>query len=415
MLVKRGVSKWYDIRSWFSRGVQHREKPRGQQPQTPRTGGVWTLPSRSAMSVAAVYRCVTLLSNSVAQLPLRYLRKRGGLFVPDDTSVLTYLLGVQPNAAMSAFDFWAQVVANVLLDGNAYIVPVYSTASMDVDHFVLCRRGSVQHDAQRDIYTVTDDELGSMVEYAERDIIHVKGYTLDGKQGVSVLTYAARTLDIAHVSEDETLDRFSNGGNVRGIIGNDRSAIGFGEYQDEELQKTAADIDGRFRNGERIVSVPGQAAFTQLSMSSADMQFLESRKFTVRDVCRFFGVHPSFVFDDTANNYKSAEMANVAFLSNTLNPLLRRIELELLRKLVPQGIVKSRRFEFDRRELYACDLESRVKYQQASIAAGLYTVNEWRAEENRPAVAGGDTVLVSANLLPLGETNRDKSDENGEE
>ena len=367
------------------------------------------------MSVAAVYRCVTLLSNSVAQLPLRYLRKRGGLFVPDDTSVLTFLLGVQPNAAMSAFDFWAQVVANVLLDGNAYIVPMYSTASMDVDHFVLCRRGSVQHDAQRDIYTVTDDELGSMVEYAERDIIHVKGYTLDGKQGVSVLTYAARTLDIAHVSEDETLDRFSNGGNVRGIIGNDRSAIGFGEYQDEELQKTAADIDGRFRNGERIVSVPGQAAFTQLSMSSADMQFLESRKFTVRDVCRFFGVHPSFVFDDTANNYKSAEMANVAFLSNTLNPLLRRIELELLRKLVPQGIVKSRRFEFDRRELYACDLESRVKYQQASIAAGLYTVNEWRAEENRPAVAGGDTVLVSANLLPLGTTNRDKSDENGEE
>lgn len=50
------------------------------------------------------------------------------------------------------------------------------------------------------------------------------------------------------------------------------------------------------------------------------MQFLESRKFTVRELCRFFGVHPSFVFDDTSNNYKSAEMANVAFLSNTLNP-----------------------------------------------------------------------------------------------
>ena len=37
---------------------------------------------------------------------------------------------------------------------------------------------------------------------------------------------------------------------------------------------------------------------------------------------RFFGVPPSFVFDDTSNNYKSAEMANVAFLSNTLEPLV---------------------------------------------------------------------------------------------
>ena len=125
------------------------------------------------------------------------------------------------------------------------------------------------------------------------------------------------------------------------------------------------------------------------------------REFAVRDICRFFGVHPSYVFDDTSNNYKSAEMANVAFLSSTLNPLLRRIEVELHRKLVAPSLCCKRKFEFDRRSLYACDLDSRVKYQTQTIAAGIYTVNDWRRQENQPAVEGGDTVLVSANLKDI--------------
>jgi HK97 family phage portal protein len=131
------------------------------------------------------------------------------------------------------------------------------------------------------------------------------------------------------------------------------------------------------------------------------MQFLESRKFTVREICRFFGVHPSFVFDDTSNNYKSAEMANVAFLNNTLNPILRKIEAELLRKLVAPTLATKRKFEFNRQSLYACDLESRGKYWKQVIETGLYTVNELRREENKPDVEGGDTVLVSANLKSI--------------
>ena len=159
----------------------------------------------------------------------------------------------------------------------------------------------------------------------------------------------------------------------------------------------------KFRTGQRIVSVPGQVQFSPLSLSSTDMQFLETRKFTVREICRFFGVHPSFVYDDTSNNYKSAEMANVAFLSNTLNPILRKIENELHRKLVAPTLCCKRRFEFDRRDLYACDLDSRVKYQASTIAAGIYTVNEWRRAENKEPIKGGDLVLVSANLKSIDE------------
>lgn len=401
-----------NIKRLFSRdaagGNDTAGTPEASAPLTPRQGGDYSLLASlysynggTALSVATVYRCIKLLSESVADLPLRYMRLKDGIFAEDTNSRLHYLLTVQPDVAMSAYDFWVQVIQYVLTDGNAYIVPVYNPVSFDVDRLVLCGRGTVSHDTTNDTYYVTDYLNGIIGQYDEDEIIHIKNLSIDGKNGVSTLTYARLTLNIAGTGDTETLNRFANGGNVRGLITNDNSVRGFGEYQDAELAKEATNVDEQFRGGHRIVSLPGQVEFKQLSLSSTDMQFLESRKFTVREICRFFGVHPSYVFDDTSNNYKSAEMANVAFLSSTLNPLLRRIEVELHRKLVAPSLCCKRKFEFDRRSLYACDLDSRVKYQTQTIAAGIYTVNDWRRQENQPAVEGGDTVLVSANLKDI--------------
>lgn len=369
----------------------------------PRAGAVSLLPQYGAapLNIAAVYRCVEVLSNSVATLPLLYLKERNGVFRTDTDARLHYLLAVQPNENMGAFDFWAQVVRYMLLHGNAYIVPQYDAASMDISRLILCSPGSVAHDTLNDTYTVTDTVNGITGTYTEDEIIHIKNYTRDGKHGLSTLAFARSAVEIAKTGDIETLNRFANGGNVRGIVSNDTSVRGFGEYQDNELKKTATDLDERFRTGARIVSLPGQVQFSALSINSTDMQFLETRKFTVREICRFFNVPPQLVYDTTAENYKTAEMANVAFLSNSLNPILRKIEVELLRKLVPFALYGKRKIQFDRRSLYACDLDSKVKYQAQTIAAGIYTVNEWRKEENRQLVEGGDTVLISANLRKL--------------
>ena len=390
----------------------------GSSPSNPRLGSfpLWIYGGSDALSIATVYRCIQILSESVANLPVQYMRMKEGIFVDDKSNRLDYLLNVQPDKAMSAFDFWCAVVQHVLLDGNAYIIPVYNPATMDIDRLALCGRGTVSHDTLQDTYDVCDATNGIFGKYEEDEVIHIKGLiTNDTKSGVSVLTYARLTLDVASTGDSETLNRFANGGNVRGLVSNDQSVRGFGEYQDKQLEKTAEDIDSRFQGGERIVSLPGQVDFKQISLSSTDMQFLESRKFTVRDICRFFGVHPSFVFDDTSNNYKSAEMANVAFLSNTLNPLLRKIENELQRKLVSPSISSKRRIQFDRKGLYACDLESKVSYQSKTIGAGIYTVNEWRREENKPPVVGGDIVLVSANLRNITMEGTSVKESNNEE
>lgn len=396
-----------NIKNIFRRSEDSEQPKPAQQPSPARTGAINLLaPAGTELSIATVYRCVNLLADSVANLPVQYMRLKGDIFTEDKASRLHYLLNVQPCPYMSAVDFWRLVVQYLLLNGNAYIVPIYDFVTMDVARLALADPTTVAHDTTNDKYTINDFNAGISGTFAEDEIIHIKNYSRDGKTGLSTLGFARVTTTITSTGDNETLNRFANGGNVRGIVSNDTSVRGFGEYQDKELEKTAVDLDGRFRAGERIVSLPGQVQFSPISLSSTDMQFLETRKFSVREICRFFGVHPSFVFDDTSNNYKSAEMANVAFLSTTLNPILRKIEVELHRKLVAPTLCCKRLFQFDRRGLYACDLDSRVKYQTATIAAGIYTVNEWRREENKPAVEGGDTVLVSANLRGITEASK---------
>ena len=392
------------ILNFFRREVSASDTTTGTE-STARAGGVplFQYGGGTAMSIATVFRCVKLLSESVANLPLRYLRQRDGVFADAGDRRFDYLLNVQPDYAINAFDFWRQVGMELLLDGNAYIVPVYNVGSLKLDRLVLCGRGTVSHDTINDRYEVFDEANSIMGSFDESEIIHIKGFTgRDSKRGISVLTHARLTMDIANTGDQETRNRFANGGNVRGLVTNDKSIRGYGDYQDKQLEKTAVNIDDRFQNGERIVSLPGQVDFKQISLSSTDMQFLESRKFTVIEICRFFSVPPTFVYADTSNNYKTVEQADVDFLSHTLNPLLRNIEIELRRKLVAPELSYKYKFQFDRRELFACNLNGMVNYGTKLLQLGT-TVNEVRRMNNLPAVEGGDTVMVSANLRGINE------------
>jgi len=189
---------------------------------TPLAGNATVTFSAGIPTVAAVENGSTTITVNVsgagtyyvAVLPCQYKRLKDGRFVTDYNSRLHYLLTVQPDTTMSAYDFWRQAVQAILLEGNAYIVPIYSPVTMEIDRLVLCGRGTVSHDTINDQYTVTDTVNGVFGVYEENEIIHFKGMSMDGKTGVSVLTYARLTSRIATTGDNETLNRFANGGNV---------------------------------------------------------------------------------------------------------------------------------------------------------------------------------------------------------
>lgn len=369
-----------------------------------------TLPAasygRDGACIATVYRCVRLLSESVAMLPLRYLESDARGIKSERDRWMNYLLQVQPNENYSAFDFMRLAVAQILVSGNAYIMPVNSTDFRGCDRLVLLSPGSVSVNPLTGIYTVSDTTNNIFGSYLPKEIIHLRNNNAGGLVGQSVISAARNTLSIAAQGDAETLDRFKTGGAVRGLVCGTGDFAGTGYTANGEIERTAQDLDADFNvSGRRIVSVPEPLQFTQLSMSSADLQFLESRKFEVLEICRFFGVHPSFVFSDTTSNYKSAENANTAFLAQTLNPMLRMIENEFQRKLCGWRLQGAAKFEFDRAALYASDPESRARYEAQQLGNGTRTVNELRAADNRAPVEGGDKPLVSANLRTIDEIN----------
>ena len=218
-----------DIRNLFKRSEP--ATARREPPRTPRAGGGFPLlASANALNIVTVYRCVNLLADSVAMLPVQYMRTRGGIFVEDRGDRMHYLLNVQPCEWMSAVDFWQQVVRYLLLRDNAYIVPVYDSGVMSVARLALVDPTTVAHDTVSDTYTINDVHAGVSGVYDESAVLHIKNYSTDGKTGLPTIAYARVALDITSTGDQETLNRFANGGNVRGIVSNDTSVRGFGEY-----------------------------------------------------------------------------------------------------------------------------------------------------------------------------------------
>lgn len=393
--MRKGLGKF--LRDLFS-GLGHG----GEVVKSPRGGVPLSTAVVEPMAIATVYRCVKLLSDSVANLPVNVETLRDGVWQlsRQDTGLMR-LLQIEPMPGWNAFDLLSRAVVDMLTYGNCYIVPVRSTvAPYNVIGLVRVPPMSVTHDTRADRYSVTLNSSGVSGEYGEEEMIHLKDLPGgDPKVGYPTLRAALRVIATATAGDVEAQKRFENSGLVNGVISNGAEVQGFGEYQDDYLAEVTEMVKDQMRT-DGVAWLPGEVKYQQLAMTSADMQFLQLRQFVVKELCRFFGVHPSFVYEDSSSNYKSAEMANVAFLSNTLDPLLRKIEGELTRKLISPEEWGMKRIRFDRSELYACDLATKARYESTLMGLGR-SVNEMRRLGGLPPVEGGDKVLVSANLKSL--------------
>ena len=359
-----------------------------------------------ATKIAAVYRCVEILSSGVAGLPFRKKRRNRaeGYFVNVDgkTDRTNYIIGVKPNEHTTAYELIKNAVVQMCLLGNAYIIPRYGDNGT-LQELILCSPHTVSHTPNIDIYTVNDPYNGIYGEvFCPEEIIHLRNMSLDGgRTGISTVQYAAAALGIQATADNQTKQLFAKGGRIKGIVSNDHTTTGFGEYQDKELDKTAESVDGKFKQGQDIVSLPGQVQFTPISMTSVDMQLLEHKKFGVQEICRFFGVHPDKVFAQQSNNYKASDMAQVTFITDTLNPILRKFEAEFKAKLIPGAVADDFKFMFDLSPLFTTDLTTEAAYMEKTINTGVMTINEWRRRKDLKPIEGGDVTFISCNVAPI--------------
>jgi HK97 family phage portal protein len=356
----------------------------------------------TAMKIAAVYRCVDILSGSIASLPLQLKIKKNGVFQLVEDHNINYLLTIRANERQTSYDMMQNAVIQMVLRGNAYILQKYIGG--ELDELILLSPNTTSYDKYTNLYHVTDIANGIVGVFESNEIIHLKNLSLDGGYtGVSTITYAAKVMGISANADERTLDSFKPGNMLKGFISGDGDAgvRGFGEMQDNQLKDVTSRVSTEINSGKPIFHVPGQAKFNQLSISSTDLQLLDTRKFGVLDICRFMGVHPDKVFAGQSQNYKASEMSNESFLADTLQSKLRKIESEFNAKLIARSLAHKMKTEFDVESLLTMSLEQSAMYMEKTINCGVYSVNHWRAKKGQPPVEGGDQILVSCNVAPV--------------
>lgn len=364
----------------------------------------------AAMKLAAVFRAVELTSEGVACMPLhvkRYNRAQG-VYQPFDPAKaaeregahIDYLLSVKPNERMTAYQLKKNTVSLMRLWGNALWVPVREYGSIKAIYLIA--PGCWSYDAIHNVYNVMDAVNCIHDTFEADEVMHFKNVCMDGGYyGISTISMARETLSTVATADAETQKRFATGGRFKAILTNDNSVKGFGEYQDEELKKLAKSINSSVQSGDDIIFMPGDGHLQQMSMSSADLEFLQSRVFGIREIARFFGVPLSKLMEVTNANYKSVEMEQMDFYAETLQPLREEIENQIRAKLTTFETYLDYKVSFDPTNLFAMDLTGKAAWNKARLETGTATVNDLRREMDMRPVEAGDEVLMSANLKSI--------------
>lgn len=359
-----------------------------------------TVNADSSLSISTVFRCVYLIASAIASLPC-------GLFELDklgDPRVLlndplTRLLGKRPNASMTSFHFWQAVVACVLLWGNAYgVKKLRGDKSVISIELLFPEYMALMENADGSLTYVYSDFTGRK-EYSENEIVHWKGLSISGRIGLSVLAFARQSFGNALALVENSGRLYSNGMRPGGALTMPNFLKG---DQREQVRANIADqIGGVAKTGGTII-LEGGMKYESLSIPPEDAQMLESQNFSVEDICRWFGVNPILIGAKGASTWGTGiEQINLQFLTYTLGPLLKNIEEESDRSIVPIARRDQVFTKFDTRNFLRADSAGRAALYGSFAQNGIMTRAEIRKNEGLPFIEGSEKLTVQSALTPL--------------
>jgi len=356
----------------------------------------------AALSLSTVWACVNLLSGTTASLPLMVYRDDGnGRRVVAYDHPLFYILHDSPNADQTAVDFWDFVAATIELRGNGYaeiernggrVVSLGVPFAPELVEPKRTKSGDIE-------YRVVEN--GSERTIPQERMLHIRGFGGNPLGGLSTLTFARRTMASALVTEAAARSTFGNGIRTNGAFISEHPLT---KEQMNEVDETLNEKYAGAMNAGRPLILNHGMKYQAISMNPEDAQMLESRSFSVEDICRFFGVPPFMVghTQKTTSWGTGLEQQTLGFQKFTLRRRLKRIEMALEKQLLTPAERRSGlTIEFNIDGLLRGDSKSRADSYTAGIQNGYYTINEVRAWENLPPVPGGDEARVQIQNQPV--------------
>lgn len=356
----------------------------------------------SALTFSAVWACVRLISQTIASLGWHQYERAGikKVEIEDD---ITWLMQMQASPEMTAFDWRQVMMKDALTWGNGY-----SEIERDgfgrlkwmwrIDPSMVCVE---RDDSGTLIYTIKNVKGDVIAVLFADEVFHLKGLGPDGIVGYSVIEMARRSLDMAGAQEKFGSQFFGKGTMPGGILKTGTGRLD--EKQRDALRKSFERVYGGAANAGRVVVLSGGQEFTPLSLPNSDSQYIESKQFSIEEVCRWFGVQPHKIADLRQSTNNNIEQQAIEFVQDCLLPWARRLESEADVKFFGT-IRRGKRFtRLNLSTLLRGDSAAQTAAVTQRVNAGLITLDEGRAYfDMNPYPDGiGDNPLVQGAMVPL--------------
>ncbi|HCJ6320168.1 TPA: phage portal protein [Citrobacter sedlakii] len=350
-----------------------------------------------AIQLSAVWACVRLLSESISTLPLKiYVRQPDGSRKAATDHPAYSVLCRRPNSEMTPSRFMLMVVASICLRGNAFIEKKF-IANRLVSLVPLLPQNMVVKRLTTGALEYKYTENGSERVIPVKNIMHIRGFGLDGVCGMIPMKTGRDVIGSAMAVEESAAKIFEQGLQSSGFLTAEQA---LNDEQRERLREYMAKFTGS-KNAGKIMVLEGGLKYQGVTMNPEDAQMLESRSFSIEEICRWFRVPPYMVGHTTKQSSwaSSLEGMNLLFLTHTLRPLLVNIEQEIGRCLLDSDDEVFAEFSVE--GLLRADSAGRAAYYTSALQNGWMSRNDVRRLENMPPIEGGDIYTVQLNLTQL--------------
>jgi HK97 family phage portal protein len=361
----------------------------------------------TAMSVSALYACVTIRSQDAARCtPRLFKEKKSGTREQIKEHDVVELFK-RPNSQQTWFEFCEQTMSGYLLRGNGYAAKKGVTKRGQVEELIPINPDAVlvmEGYAGGVFYNVNRLGLWQIAMLREfpstiaaEDIFHLKGLTFNALVALSNIGNARDAIGVAMGLEQQAARWMKNGARPSMVLQTDK------QVPEPIALRLKAQFDqykaGLENTGQTLLLEDGIKA-QALSLTSSDVSFIEQRKFEVEDICRFYRM-PPFKLGATELRGLDIDAINNEYVAGAVMPDLHRMEqrIEHSFDLPAQNISVS----FDERVLLRSDTKTRFANARLGLGgASFLTINEVRAGEQLPPVPEGDDLYQPVNLAAVG-------------
>ena len=294
---------------FFKPKTETRDDPSWQHitPQSHYSGIVGDINPRLAENLSTVHAAVELITNALATLPPKIYKHDGTTRMHATDHALNYLLR-KPNKYSSWPEFIRNLIADVLLYGNG--IAIWRDNSL---HWVPYRQVIIEQlrsGKLRYSYTPLVVTGGSNQHYQrvamEDRVLHIRDRG-DSLVGVPRLARCSATVNLALAIQEGAYALWQNGCFPSGAF---TSKSRLDTKQRQHLQDSLQQKFAGSGNRARVLVLDGDMTYQPIEISPEKLDFVEQRKFMVREIARVFNLSPILLGDlDNASYSNTAQAA----------------------------------------------------------------------------------------------------------